>query len=133
MGQIIKIKRGNRSSIPLDLQDGELFLIKDDKKLIIKNGDSTIEIANVTDIETLTSQLSSLADAIDAISENIANLNNEIDLKLTSPSGKKGQILGYTDNNIIQAINAPESGISAITSTEPPENPKKNDLWFEII
>lgn len=132
MGQVIKVKRGNRSSIPPNLQDGELFLVKDEGKLIIKNNDLTIELANVSSIESLTSQLNSLAETVGTISENVANLNDEIDLKLTSPSGNKGQFLGFLDNNVIGTVDAP-SGISAITSKDPPENLKENDLWFEIL
>lgn len=133
MGQIIKIKRGNQSSIPSDLQDGELFLIKDEKKLIIKNGETIIELVNVENLNSLSSQLNSLADTLGTISENVANLNNEIDLKLTLPSGKKGQILGYIENDEIAAIDVKNEGASIITSAEPPDSPKVNDLWLQTI
>lgn len=132
MGQIIKIKRGNKSSIPPNLEDGELFLAKDKNKLIIKNGENIIEFVNDADLNSLSLQLNSLADSLGTISENVSNLNNEIDLKLTSPPGNKGQILGYLEDNIISAIDI-NSGASIITSIEPPENLKTNDLWLQIL
>lgn len=132
MNQIIKIKRGNKSLMPSNLEDGELFLAKDENKLVIKNGENIVEFVNNTDLDSLSFQLNSLADSLEIISKNIANLNNEIELKLTSPSGNKGQVLGYSEDNVIEAINI-DSGASIVTSIEPPENSKINDLWFQIL
>ncbi len=133
MNQTIKIKRGNKASLPSNLNDGEFFLIKDEGKLIIKNNDKIIEFVNSSELQLLVSQLNSLVDTTNTISENVANLNNEIDLKLTSPSGNKGQILGYIDTNLIGAVDAPLENVNIIVSSNQPQAQKKDDLWFKII
>ena len=57
---------------------------------------------------------------------------NELNTKLTAPSGNQGQFLGYTENNVIGAVDAP-TGLSVEISTEQPTNQKTGDFWYQIV
>ena len=41
-----------------------------------------------------------------------AEISNELDTKLTTPTGTQGQLLGFTADNTVGAVDAPESGLT---------------------
>ena len=41
-----------------------------------------------------------------------AEISNELDTKLTTPTGTAGQLLGFTADNTVGAVDAPESGLT---------------------
>lgn len=41
-----------------------------------------------------------------------AEISNELDTKLTTPTGTQGQLLGFTADNVVGAVDAPESGLT---------------------
>ena len=41
-----------------------------------------------------------------------AEISNELDTKLTAPTGTQGQLLGFTADNTVGAVDAPESGLT---------------------
>lgn len=49
----------------------------------------------------------------EAVRALITELSATVDTKLTTPNGTKGQFLGYTDNNVVGAVDAPVSLFNA--------------------
>lgn len=63
--------------------------------------------------------------------ENI-NVETALQNKLTTPTGNQGQLLGFTANNIVGAVDAP-SGIDVQTSAKEPSGQKTGDFWYQIV
>lgn len=57
---------------------------------------------------------------------------NELNEKLTTPSGSQGQFLGFTGNNVVGAVDAP-SGVDIQTSSVQPTGQKSGDFWYQIV
>lgn len=47
-----------------------------------------------------------------------AEISNELDTKLTTPTGTQGQLLGFTADNTVGAVDAPESGLTQSEADE---------------
>lgn len=100
---LIKIKRGNLADIP-ELEDGEFYLAKDENRLIISNNSVQLYIANYSELNDLSQQLSSLSNVVNTISENLTQLNSTVETKVTKPEGQAGQVLGFNQELDIVAL-----------------------------
>ena len=58
---------------------------------------------------------------------------NELNNKLTTPTGNQGQFLGFTANNVVGAVDAPSGGLNVQISDEQPTNQKTGDFWYQIV
>lgn len=99
MPRLFQFKRGTAAVKPT-LNDGEPYLERDTATLVVNNQGTEIRLAKSTEIDAVNSSISTL-------SGNVASLNSEIDTKLTTPTGTTGQLLGFTANNVVGAIDSP--------------------------
>lgn len=56
----------------------------------------------------------------------------QINDKLTKPSGKKGQVLGFTADNTVGAIDAAGGGVDIKVQSAQPSGQKAGDFWYQI-
>lgn len=61
------------------------------------------------------------------------NVETVLSTKLTTPSGTQGQVLGYTADNVVGAVDAPSGGLNVQISVEQPTNQKTGDFWYQIV
>ena len=106
--KILQILRGLASTKP-SLSDGEMYLEKDTSTVVVQNDSTEIRLANKTDISAVQSSISTINGNIETISNNLSTLNTEVDSKLTTPTGTKGQALGFVQDNIVGAIDIQQS------------------------
>lgn len=134
----IQIKRGSRSLLPPNLKDGEMYLIKDEDILSIKNGEKLVELSTKEKVVKIEQSVNSITETIGVLGDNISSLNNEIDTKVTIPDGgKQNQILVKKDNTsnemIWKDMGNGGSGNKITLSVEEPQNPGTGDIWFKPI
>jgi len=103
--KIFQILRGTQAVKPT-LKDGQMYLETDKDTVVCQNGTTEIRFANESSVTSLSTEVGTLA-------TNVASLNTEIDNKLDTPTGTSGQLLGFTSNNVVGAVNA----ISPSTTT----------------
>lgn len=60
------------------------------------------------------------------------NVETVLSTKLTTPSGTQGQVLGYTADNVVGAVDAPR-GMNVQTSSSEPEGQSTGDFWYQIV
>lgn len=127
MAQIL-VKRGPESALASDsLATGEFYLSTNNGKLFIQNGETRIELAGKTSVDNL-------VEIINALNGNVDSLNTEIDSKLTTPTGTKGQVLGYTEDNTVGAMTLDLStGNTIYLSATQPESQETNGLWLKEV
>lgn len=128
---LIKIKRGNLADIP-ELEDGEFYLAKDENRLIISNNSVQLYIANYSELNDLSQQLSSLSNVVNTISENLTQLNSTMETKVTKPEGQAGQVLGFNQELDIVALDV-VSGNNINLSSSQPTGQQNGDLWLKIV
>ena len=87
------------------LLDGEIIIV------ITNAGETRFKVGD--GVKTYT-QLPFQDEAVRAL---ITDLSEEVDTKLTTPSGNTGQVIGYVSNNVVGAIDLPNSGIKNISAT----------------
>ena len=149
MPQTIKVKRGNRSVLPSTLSSGEFYLILDEGRLTIKSGETLLELANSPEVSALSSQLSNLVESVGQISDNLVTINQDIsDLegevstintqlgtKLTTPQGVQGQVLGFTADNVVGAmdISIGGDGNTIVLSPSQPADQEVGGLWLKDL
>lgn len=76
-------------------------------------------------------QYSTTEEMQQAINASIAPIIEQLNLKLTTPSGNQGQLLGFTANNVVGAVNAPSSGNTTILSSNQPSTQEVGGLWLK--
>lgn len=128
---LIKIKRGNLADVP-ELEDGEFYLAKDENRLIISNNSVQLYIANYSELNDLSQQLSSLSNVVNTISENLTQLNSTVETKVTKPEGQAGQVLGFNQELDIVALDV-ASGNNINLSSSQPTGQQNGDLWLKIV
>ena len=64
--------------------------------------------------------------------ENI-NVETALQNKLTTPTGNQGQLLGFTSDNVVGAIDAQSGGTTIYIAEQKPENLTSNDMWYQIV
>ena len=147
MPQTIKVKRGNRSVLPSTLSSGEFYLILDEGRLTIKSGETLLELANSPEVSALSSQLTSLS--VGQISDNLVTINQDISglegevstintqlgTKLTTPQGVQGQVLGFTADNVVGAmdISIGGDGNTIVLSPSQPADQEVGGLWLKDL
>ena len=52
--------------------------------------------------------------------------------KMDNQIGTQGQLLGFTANNVVGAVEAP-TGVDIQISSSQPTNQKTGDFWYEIL
>lgn len=79
----------------------KLYLYRNNEALSLKgNGETAIRLENVA----------SPTNTNDAVP--LGYLNTQLSTKLTTPTGTQGQLLGFTADNVVGAVDAPESGLT---------------------
>lgn len=61
------------------------------------------------------------------------NVETVLSTKLTTPTGTQGQVLGYTADNVVGAVDAPSGGTTIYITEQEPENLTSNDMWYQIV
>ena len=61
------------------------------------------------------------------------NIYSELNTKLTTPTGTQGQLLGFTSDNVVGAVDVPSGGVQIELSTSQPTNQKTGDFWYQIV
>ena len=61
------------------------------------------------------------------------NVETVLNAKLTTPSGTQGQLLGFTSDNVVGAIDAQSGGTTIYIAEQKPENLTSNDMWYQIV
>lgn len=134
MAQIL-IKRGPESALTSDsLATGEFYLCTNNGKLVIQNGETRIELAGKASVDDLVNIVNTLSGNVGTLNTDVENINTEMDKKLTTPTGTKGQVLGYTADNTVGAMNIDLStGNTIYLGTTQPENQEVNGLWLKEV
>ena len=57
----------------------------------------------------------------------------QINDKLTKPSGRKGQVLGFTADNTVGAIDAPSGGADIKVQASQPTGQTPGDFWYQTV
>lgn len=105
-------ENGNRSA-------GIRFMLDDDgKTIIVRTELASIQVqdsggdgyVSINSGRTSISGLVSPTENSDAVP--LGYLNTQLSTKLTTPTGTKGQLLGFTADNTVGAVDAPESGLT---------------------
>ncbi len=78
-------------------------------------------------------QLTVLDSDISSIEGDIVKINGEIGKKLNAPTGTQGQLLGFTANNVVGAVNAPSGGVNIKVQSAQPVGLKTQDFWYQIV
>lgn len=148
MPQTIRVKRGNRSVLPSTLSSGEFYLILNEGRLTIKSGETLLELANSPEVSALSSQLTSLIESVGQISDNLVTINQDISglegevstintqlgTKLTTPQGVQGQVLGFTANNVVGAMDiSGGDGNTIVLSPSQPADQEVGGLWLKDL
>lgn len=105
---------GPKSGLP-SLEEGKLAYVTDEKRLYTGNADGTnTQIPNADDVKTdVSDAVSSHNAATDAHGALFAAKQDKI-------TGKKGQFVGFTSDNVPGAVDAPSGGV----------NPNLLDNWY---
>lgn len=134
MAQIL-IKRGPESALTSNsLATGEFYLCTNNGKIVIQNGETRIELAGKTSVDDLVNIVNTLSGNVGTLNTDVENINIEMNKKLTTPTGTKGQVLGYTENNTVGAMTLDLStGNTIYLSATQPENQEVNGLWLKEV
>lgn len=114
--RIFKFLRGFVSAKPI-LNDGEPYFATDTGNVYIGNSGTDVVLATTTNVQTVQSSLDVTNGNVETLTNNVASINQELDSKLTTPTGSQGQFLGFTADNVVGAVDAPQSGSSPFNST----------------
>lgn len=134
MSQIL-IKRGPESALTSNsLATGEFYLCTNNGKIVIQNGETRIELAGKTSVDDLVNIVNALSGNVGTLNTDVENINTEMNKKLTTPTGTKGQVLGYTENNMVGAMSLNlGTGNTIYLSATQPENQEVNGLWLKEV
>lgn len=105
---------GPKSGLP-SLEEGKVAYVTDEKRLYTGNADGTnTQVPNADDVKTdVSDAVSSHNSATDAHSALFAKKQDKF-------TGKKGQFVGFTADNVPGAVDAPSGGV----------NPNLLDNWY---
>lgn len=65
--------------------------------------------------------------------QDVDAVQTELETKLTTPIGTQGQYLGFTENNVVGAVDAPSGGPDIQIAIEQPTNQTTGDFWYQIV
>ena len=140
----IQILRGTFAKKP-ELEDGQMYLAKDTKQVFV--GDKAItegevELANKSDLTTLTNEVNTQAsdiadiqaDYMQTTGGNTVTKNSVIvsdtNGKATALTGASGQYVGFDASGVPSAVAL--SSIDIAVSETQPTNQKVGDFWYKI-
>ena len=94
-----------------------------------------LSVPRKQDVDLVNSELEQLTQDFD---EHIGNFNNPHQVTpekigaLPTQNGSKGQFLGFVEENVVGAIDAPTT-LNIQISSEQPSNQKTGDFWYQIV
>ena len=116
MPRVLQILRGLAASKPT-LQDGEMYLERDTSVLVIQNQSTEIRLARSSDIDSLQSNITTISGNVATLNQDVSSLETTVTGKMDKVNGTQGQFLGFTADNVIGAVDAPQPSASPYNSS----------------
>ena len=111
-------ENGNRSAgirFMLDA-DGKTIIVRTELASIQVQDSGSDGYVSINSGRTSISGLVSPTENSDAVP--LGYLNTQLSTKLTTPTGTQGQLLGFTEDNVVGAVDKPESGLTQSEADE---------------